>query len=67
MLASSRRLFSFSGRLYHASVNRFGAVVQNVPALGESITEGTIAKWLKGPGDHVDANEVIPFGILTPI
>ena len=30
-----------------------------VPALGESITEGTLAQWLKKPGDAVDADEPI--------
>ena len=30
-----------------------------VPALGESITEATVAKWLKKPGDSVEADEPI--------
>ena len=30
-----------------------------VPALGESITEGTLAQWLKKPGDAVAADEPI--------
>ena len=30
-----------------------------VPALGESITEGTLAQWLKKPGDQVAADEPI--------
>ncbi len=30
-----------------------------VPALGESITEATVAKWLKNRGDSVDADEPI--------
>ena len=30
-----------------------------VPALGESITEATVAKWLKGVGDTVKADEPI--------
>jgi len=28
-----------------------------VPTLGESVTEATIGKWLKQPGDHVSADE----------
>ena len=28
-----------------------------IPALGESITEGTIAAWLKAPGDAVGVDE----------
>ncbi|WP_366654282.1 2-oxoglutarate dehydrogenase complex dihydrolipoyllysine-residue succinyltransferase [Fodinicurvata sp. EGI_FJ10296] len=30
-----------------------------VPALGESVTEATIAKWLKKPGDKVDRDEAV--------
>ena len=30
-----------------------------VPALGESITEATVAKWLKNAGDSVDVDEPI--------
>src|SRR5215211_4852212 len=30
-----------------------------VPTLGESITEGTLAQWLKKPGDVVAADEPI--------
>ena len=30
-----------------------------VPALGESITEATVAKWLKNAGDTVEADEPI--------
>ena len=30
-----------------------------VPALGESITEATVSKWLKKKGDHVQADEAI--------
>jgi 2-oxoglutarate dehydrogenase E2 component (dihydrolipoamide succinyltransferase) len=30
-----------------------------VPALGESITEGTLGQWLKKPGDAVKADEAI--------
>ena len=28
-----------------------------LPALGESVTEGTVSRWLKQVGDHVDADE----------
>ena len=30
-----------------------------VPVLGESITEATVAKWLKNPGDKIEADEPI--------
>ena len=28
-----------------------------MPALGESVTEGTVTRWLKGVGDSVDVDE----------
>src|ERR1700710_2444782 len=28
-----------------------------MPRLGESVTEGTVTRWLKNVGDHVDADE----------
>ena len=30
-----------------------------LPALGESVTEGTISRWLKQVGDRVEADEAI--------
>src|SRR5947209_8651723 len=37
-----------------------GTTVQiTMPAMGESVTEGTILEWLKGVGDAVDADEGI--------
>src|SRR5690242_1352400 len=33
------------------------AVEIKVPTLGESVTEATVAKWLKAAGDAVAANE----------
>src|SRR5882724_7501911 len=35
------------------------AIDVEVPALGESITEGTLAQWLKKPGEKVAADEPI--------
>ena len=29
----------------------------NLPALGESVTEGTVTRWLKQPGDTVAVDE----------
>ena len=34
-------------------------VVENVPALGESITEGTITSWTKQVGEAVALDEVV--------
>ncbi|PZS19345.1 MAG: 2-oxoglutarate dehydrogenase, E2 component, dihydrolipoamide succinyltransferase, partial [Pseudonocardiales bacterium] len=28
-----------------------------MPRLGESVTEGTVTRWLKNEGEHVDADE----------
>ncbi|WP_375487986.1 biotin/lipoyl-containing protein, partial [uncultured Jatrophihabitans sp.] len=28
-----------------------------MPRLGESVTEGTVTRWLKAEGDHIDADE----------
>src|SRR6186713_1325071 len=44
----------------HREIDRGGtANVAKVtmPQLGESVAEGTIGKWLKQPGDHVDKYE----------
>ena len=30
-----------------------------VPALGESVVEATVAKWMKSSGDHINADEPI--------
>ena len=35
------------------------AIEVKVPTLGESITEGTLAQWLKKPGEAVAADEPI--------
>ena len=31
----------------------------NLPALGESVTEGTVTRWLKEVGDEVAVDEAI--------
>src|SRR5437867_2415503 len=33
------------------------SVSVTMPALGESVTEGTVTRWLKSEGDHVEADE----------
>ena len=38
-----------------------------VPALGESITEATIAKWLKSEGEVVEKDEVITISVPIEI
>jgi 2-oxoglutarate dehydrogenase E1 component len=34
-------------------------VAITLPAMGESVTEGTVARWLKAVGDEVNAGEVV--------
>ena len=46
-------------RCYHLTALSLAKIVENVPALGESITEGTIASWAKKVGDKVNADDVI--------
>ena len=50
---------SFSARGFRAARIVAAADVVEVPAMGDSITEGSIAAVLKGPGDAVEADEVI--------
>ena len=33
------------------------SVSVTMPRLGESVTEGTVTRWLKQEGDHVEADE----------
>ncbi|MFE7122021.1 biotin/lipoyl-containing protein, partial [Streptomyces sp. NPDC057654] len=33
------------------------AVSVTLPALGESVTEGTVTRWLKAEGERVEADE----------
>src|SRR5579862_9606736 len=33
------------------------SVSVSMPQLGESVTEGTVTRWLKHEGEHVDADE----------
>ncbi|MCP4227490.1 MAG: hypothetical protein GY773_29445, partial [Actinomycetia bacterium] len=35
------------------------AVVVSMPQLGETVTEGTILRWLKQPGDTIAVDEVL--------
>ncbi|ETW08706.1 hypothetical protein H310_01232 [Aphanomyces invadans] len=34
-------------------------VTVNVPSMGDSISEGTVVSWTKGPGDFVEADHVV--------
>ena len=36
-----------------------GGTAVTMPALGESVTEGTVTRWLKQVGDHVDEDEAL--------
>ncbi|MCW3469334.1 2-oxo acid dehydrogenase subunit E2 [Rhodococcus pyridinivorans] len=39
------------------STEQLADTIVHMPALGESIDEGTVTRWLKQPGDHVTAEE----------
>jgi len=39
------------------SASSAGATVVSMPALGESVTEGTVTRWLKAVGDSVSVDE----------
>eukprot|EP00008_Paramoeba_atlantica_P007768 CAMPEP_0201489164 /NCGR_PEP_ID=MMETSP0151_2-20130828/21058_1 /ASSEMBLY_ACC=CAM_ASM_000257 /TAXON_ID=200890 /ORGANISM="Paramoeba atlantica, Strain 621/1 / CCAP 1560/9" /LENGTH=444 /DNA_ID=CAMNT_0047874655 /DNA_START=140 /DNA_END=1474 /DNA_ORIENTATION=+ len=36
-----------------------GILEVEIPQLGDSVTEGTVEKWVKGPGDYVAMDEVV--------
>ena len=36
-----------------------GATIVSMPALGESVTEGTVTRWLKKVGDQVNVDEAL--------
>ena len=57
-----RRSSAFSAvviKQIHSSSYRAKLVTENVPALGESITEGSIASWTKAVGDKISVDDVI--------
>ena len=39
-------------------IRAMSAVTQNVPEMGDSITEGTIAGWSKAVGEYCELDEV---------
>ncbi|MGV9949640.1 2-oxo acid dehydrogenase subunit E2 [Rhodococcus aetherivorans] len=39
------------------STDQLTGTTVRMPALGESVTEGTVTRWLKQPGDHITAEE----------
>jgi acetyl/propionyl-CoA carboxylase alpha subunit len=50
----------FSTRNFHVTnFAALGRVVERVPALGESITEGTIAAWKKEEGEKIKIDDVV--------
>jgi 2-oxoglutarate dehydrogenase E2 component (dihydrolipoamide succinyltransferase) len=36
-----------------------GSTIVSMPALGESVTEGTVTRWLKNVGDSINADEAL--------
>lgn len=61
-LSCSRRIYIKNDIIFR-SVSKTSLsqarIVEVVPALGESITEGSIASWTKNVGDHVAIDDVI--------
>ena len=53
-----RTVISFA-KQFHKSAVVPKLFVEKVPALGESITEGSIASWSKKEGDRVAVDDVI--------
>ncbi len=43
----------------NTSANTGGATIVSMPALGESVTEGTVTRWLKKVGDLVATDEAL--------
>jgi len=58
------RFIRYLVRQYSSSSCRRAVVVVKVPALGESITEGSIAKWTKVVGDKVRRRETVNIRIM---
>ncbi|KAL8452198.1 hypothetical protein Emed_001505 [Eimeria media] len=58
---SSRRSEYVHLHAFHTAAGSDGSSghVLRVPSLGESITEGTVVKWLRGVGSVVQAEEVV--------
>lgn len=46
-------------RGFHLSQILLKIIVENTPALGESITEGSVSKWVKSIGEEVKVDDVI--------
>lgn len=46
-------------RSFHSGIWSAKRVTEVVPPLGESITEGSIAKWSKSEGENVNPDDVI--------
>ena len=38
-----------------------------MPALGESVTEGTVTRWLKNVGDKVEVDEPLQTAVCEPV
>jgi hypothetical protein len=49
----------FGRGISSSSMLRFAVITENVPALGESITEGALASWTKEVGESVQVDDVV--------
>lgn len=66
MIASSRKLLlkgfkcvECNYKSYSGSSLSFERIIEYVPSLGDSITEGTISKWTKNVGDVLIVDDVV--------
>lgn len=61
--ALSNRSYTTSQRSYNTLFTNFNArqfaTVQNVPTMGDSISEGVVESYVKNIGDFVEADEVV--------
>ena len=48
-----------TSKVYTPQCRNFSVIVENVPALGESITEGEISEWSKAVGEAVAVDDCI--------
>ena len=58
-LASAVRAAAANGRGLAPLLRRHAASLVRVPAMGDSITEGSVSKLVKAPGSTVAVDEVV--------
>lgn len=59
LVISTTKSLRYTARTYHHSILSKVKIVEVVPVLGESITEGSISEWVKKVGDAVKPDDVV--------